>query len=171
VLVWGGATGGNSNTKAHYTTNVFKLLGSYDLPKGIGLSSTFESQKGAQYNRTVQFSGGARNILTAAGAIRTSNLNQGTLTIAAEPAGSYFNPRVNLMNLRVDKTFKLTENQSLQTMFDLFNVFNANTILGTEVLSTRITDPNNTQNTVARFGRANSIVNPIIFRIGARYKF
>jgi len=169
VLVWGGTGGSNPNTKAHYTTNVFKLLGSYDLPKGIGFSSTFESQKGAQYNRTVQFSGAAGNILTAAGAVRTTNLAQGTLTIAAEPSGTYFNPRVNLLNLRLDKTFNITENQSLTGMFDLFNVFNSNTVLGSEVLSTQIRDRNN--NLVPRFGRANSIVNPIIFRIGARYKF
>ena len=169
VLVWGGATGNSSNTNAHYTTNVFKLLGSYDLPKGIGFSSTFESQKGVQYNRTVQFTGALRNILTSTGTVRTTSLAQGTLTIAAEPAGSYFNPRVNLLNLRVDKTFQLGENQSLTGMFDLFNVFNANTVLGTEVLSTRVADRNNNQ--VPRFGRANSMVNPIIFRIGARYKF
>jgi hypothetical protein len=163
VLVWG------TNANAHYTTNVFKLVGSYDLPKGIGFSSTFESQKGTQHNRTAQFTGAARNILTATGAARTTNLAQGTLTIAAEPPGSYFNPRVNLLNLRVDKTFQIGDNQSLTGMFDLFNVFNANTILGTEVLSTQVRDRNN--NLVPRFGRANSIVNPIIFRIGARYKF
>src|SRR5262245_5158637 len=41
VLVWGGTGNENSNTNAHYTTNVFKILGSYDLPKGIGFSSRF----------------------------------------------------------------------------------------------------------------------------------
>src|SRR5262249_8342159 len=54
-LVWGG--------RSHYTTNNFKALGSYELPKGIGFSTTFESQKGAQYSRTAQFTGAARNIL------------------------------------------------------------------------------------------------------------
>ncbi len=160
-LVWG--------NRAHYTTNVFKILGSYELPKGIGVSTTFESQKGAQHTRTATFSGANGNILNANGTVRTTSLAQGSLTVTIDPQGSYFNPRVNLMNLRADKTFKITENQSLTAMFDLFNVFNANTVLGTEVLSVTVRD--NKGNTVPRFGRANSIVNPIIFRLGARYKF
>ncbi len=168
ILVWG-STGTNQSTRAHYATNNFKMLGTFELPKGLGLSGTFESQKGAQYSRTVQFNGAARNILAANGTARTTNLNQGSVTLTMDPPGFYFNPRVNLLNLRLDRTFRITERQNITGMFDLFNVFNANTILGTEVLSTTVKDING--NTVPRFGRANSIVNPRIFRIGARYKF
>jgi len=159
-LVWG--------NRAHYTTNVFKILGSYDLPFGLGFSTTYESQKGAQYTRTAQFTGAARNILLANGTQRTNNLGQGSLTVTIDPQGTYFNPRVNLLNIRVDKTMKITENQDISAMFDLFNVFNANTVLGTEVLSTTVQYQGQT---VPRFGRYNSIVNPIIFRLGVRYKF
>ena len=159
-LVWG--------NRAHYTTNVFKILGSYDLPWGLGFSSTFESQKGAQHTRTAQFTGAARNILAANGTARTTNLAQGALTVTIDPQGTYFNPRVKLLNLRFDKTVKITDNQSVSLMFDLFNALNANTVLGTEVLSTTVVADGKT---VPRFGRANSIVNPIIFRIGGRYKF
>src|SRR5262249_34951212 len=129
-LVWGG--------RGHYTTNNFKILGSYDLPRGFGFSSTYESQKGAQYSRTAQFTGAARNILAANGTIRTTNLSQGSLTVTIDPPGSYFNPRVNLLNVRLDKTFKITENQNITGMFDLFNVFNVNTILSAESLSTTV---------------------------------
>jgi hypothetical protein len=101
--------------------------------------------------------------------VRTTNLAQGSTTLTIDAPGAYFNPTVNLLNMRAEKTFKITENQSIAGMFDLFNVFNANTILGTETLSTTIKDQNNV--TVPRFGRANLIVNPIIFRIGARYRF
>jgi len=147
---------------------VFKILGSYDLPFGLGFSTTYESQKGAQYTRTAQFTGAARNILLANGTQRTNNLGQGSLTVTIDPQGTYFNPRVNLLNIRVDKTMKITENQDISAMFDLFNVFNANTVLGTEVLSTTVQYQGQT---VPRFGRYNSIVNPIIFRLGVRYKF
>jgi hypothetical protein len=166
TLVWGANT---NPGRGHYTTNSFKLLGTYELPKGFGFSGTYESQKGGQYSRTALFTGAAGNILNANGTVRTNNLTQGSLTLTMDAPGTYFTPRVNLLNLRVDKTFKITENQSLTGMFDLFNVFNANTVLQTENLSTTVRDANNVL--VPRFGRVTTITNPIIFRIGARYKF
>ena len=154
---------------AHFTTWGYKMLGTYELPRGVQLSATFDSQKGASHARTVQFSGASRNMLTAAGTPRTTNLRQGSATITMLPNGSYFMPTMRLLNMRVEKTFKLSEHQTLTGMFDLFNPFNANTIIGVETLSNTTTDRNG--KTVARFGRATTILNPVIFRLGARYKF
>lgn len=168
TLVWGTtATGGGANQ--HYTQWGFKMLGTYQLPRGFQLSGTFDSQKGAAYARTVQFSGANRNMLNDNGTVRTTNLRQGSSILVMEPSGSYFLPTVRLLNARLEKTFKITESQSISGMFDLFNVFNAGTILGAENLSTTIRDRNGV--TVPRFGRATTILNPVIFKLGVRYRF
>ena len=39
---------------AHYTSWGFKVLGTYELPRGVQISGTYESQKGAPYSRTVR---------------------------------------------------------------------------------------------------------------------
>jgi hypothetical protein len=154
--------------RSHYTTWVFKLLGTYELPRGISVSGTYESQKGATYTRTAQFNGAGRNILNADGTVRTNNLAQGSLTLTMDPQGTHFMPSVNLLNIRADKTFRISERQSISAMFDLFNIFNANTVIGVESLSNTLTFNGRV---VPRFGRATTILNHIIFRLGARYRF
>lgn len=171
-LVWGTATSSAQNSGGagqHYTQWGFKMLGTYELPKGFQLSATYDSQKGTAYARIVQFSGANRNILNANGTPRTSNLGQGSTIIVMEPNGSYNLPAVKIFNARTEKTFKITEHQSITGMFDLFNIFNANTVIGTESLSATIVDSKGRR--VPRFGRPTTILNPIIFRLGVRYKF
>jgi len=154
---------------AHYTSWGFKVLGTYELPRGVQLSGTYESQKGAPYARTVQFSSTSGNMFNPDGSTRTTMLNRGSTTITMEPNGSYFMPTVRLLNLRAEKNFRITEHQSITGMFDLFNPFNANTVIGVETLSNTVVDRNG--NTVPRFNRATTILNPMIFRLGARYRF
>ncbi|MBI4473755.1 MAG: TonB-dependent receptor [Acidobacteria bacterium] len=166
LLVWGNS---NNSARAHYTSWGFKMLGQYELPKGFKISSTYDSQKGAAYRRDVQFNGAGRNMLNPNGTVRTTNLRQGSQTLAIDPIGTYFMPTVRILNLRIDKTFKITDNQSLEGMFDLFNIFNAATITGVEQLSNTVRNRRN--ELVPRFGRATTITGPIIFRIGARYRF
>ena len=160
--------GGNQ----HYAGWSYKLLGTYVLPKGIELSGIYNAQKGEPHNRQTQFTGAARNMLTATGAARTTNLAQGSTTVTMEPAGTYFSPTGHLTNLRAKKNFRITERQRIEANFDLFNIFNANTVTGVETLSTT-TSGTNTQagQTVQRFLRAQSIINPRIFRLGMRYVF
>lgn len=54
-------------------------------------------------------------------------------------------------------------------MFDLFNTFNANTVIGIDDLTGTTRDRD--ENTVTRFGRATQILNSRIFRLGLRYTF
>ena len=54
-------------------------------------------------------------------------------------------------------------------MFDLFNIFNVNTVVGVETFSNLIRDRNG--ETVPRFGRATLILNPRTFRLGLRYEW
>ena len=155
TLVYGGRT--------HTGLWTYKLLGSYDLPKDIKVSGNLQLQKGDPYNRTIN--------VTAANLVgrTTRALNQGTLSCRSEPSGTYFLPMLPLQNLRVEKTFQIHENHRINGAVDIFNVINANTILSVDSLSTTTTDRNN--KTVPRFGRATSILQPRIFKVGMRYTF
>ena len=79
---------------------------------GTTRTTTVKSSKSNTSDRLGGGGGGGPD-----GTARTTNLNQGSLTITMDPPGSYFNPTVNLMNLRFDKTFKITENQSITGMW------------------------------------------------------
>ncbi len=145
-----------TDSGAHQKLWTYKLIGTYQLPRGVSVSGTYNAQKGEPYGRRQQFG-------TANG------LSQGTQTLYMEPNGAYYYPTLNLINLRAEKTFHVTERNRITGMFDLFNIQNANTITGVDTLTGRTTDRNN--NPVQRFGRATQIINPRIFRLGIRYMF
>lgn len=151
-----------SDSNEHTKLWTYKLLGTYILPKGFALSGTYNAQKGEPYGRRQQFTS-----TTLVG--RTRALNQGTVTAFVEPDGTYYLPTTHLTNFRVEKSFQITERQKISGMFDLFNIFNANTVIG--VNDQTGTTRNRNGNTVATFGRATQIVNPRIFRLGVRYMF
>jgi hypothetical protein len=154
TLVYGGGV--------HTPLWTYKVLGTYDLPKGFKFSGNLQVQKGDPYSRTAQF--------PAASLIgRSLALNQGTITVTMEPSGTYYLPNLPLQNIRLEKSFSLFETHRLIGAVDVFNVINANTILGVESLSTTTVDRNN--RTVPRFNRATQILQPRIFRIGLRYTF
>jgi hypothetical protein len=86
-----------------------------------------------------------------------------------EPDGTYYRPTAHLVNLRAEKSFRITENQKITGIFDLFNIQNANTVVGIDDLTGTVRDAKG--NTVPRFGRYTQIINPRIFRLGVRYMF
>jgi hypothetical protein len=151
----------------HYSNWTYKLLGNIYLPMGIKFSGTFNAQRGAPYNRTQQFTGALRNILNPDGTTRTTNLRQGTGAITIEN-NAYYLPTAKLSSVRAEKTFRITEGQSLDAMFDLYNMFNWNTITGKDAATARIT-VNGVQ--IPRFGVATNVMPPRIFKLGVRYNF
>jgi len=160
-------------TYGHQHQWTYKALGIYMLPKGIQLSGTFNSQKGAAYSRTMQFASSLKNILNPDGTTRTRDLNQGTgsnnSTFTMEP-NAYYLPAVNLISLRAEKMFHITDRQSVDAMFDLYNMFNWNTEIGRDSVTARVVSQTTGQS-LARFGLPNSILSPRIFKLGARYRF
>ena len=154
TLVYGGRT--------HTPLWTYKLLGAYELPFGFKFSGNLQLQKGDPYNRTIN--------VTAANLVgRTRALNQGTISgLQMDPSGTYYLPMLPLQNMRLEKTFALFEKHRLTGAIDIFNVMNANTILSVDSLSTTVAVANKT---VPRFGRATSILQPRIFRLGVRYTF
>ncbi len=160
TLVYGGRT--------HTPLWTYKVLGSYDFPKDFKVSGNLQLQKGDPYNRTI-------NITAANLPGRTNRaLAQGTISnLQMDPSGTYYLPTLPLQNLRVEKTFTIRENHKLNGAIDIFNVINANTILSVDSLSTTVDTKDLQGNpiTVPRFGRATSILQPRIMRIGVRYTF
>jgi hypothetical protein len=143
-----------SGSNEHLTEWTFKLAGTYDLPKGLRYTATFNDAKGLPYGRQATFSG----------------LNQGTVTLYVQPVGTWYLPSTALTNMKLQKTFTLNDRNKVTAAIDCFNVFNINTAQGVDSLSSTYVNPA-THQTVPRFGAITAIVPPRIFRIGARYNF
>ena len=89
------------------------------------------------------------------------NLIKRTLAALAMPSiEDHRLPNIWNLDLRLAKTVKLHGSSSLILSADLFNVFNAGTILSR--------DANATSDV---FGRIDGIMNPRVFRFGARLSF
>jgi hypothetical protein len=140
TLAWG------ANRDAHVWDWQLKSVFQYQLPYGLNFTTTYDAQKGETYSRTISF----------------TDLSQGTTTFTVEPQGKNFYPTSKLWNLRVERKFKITEHQSIDGMFDLFNIPNLNTVVGWTTSS---------NNAYLYQNQIGTIINPRIFRLGARYNF
>jgi hypothetical protein len=149
TLNWG------ANSNIHYWDWSFKSVFMYQLPYGVNFSTTFDSQKGETFTRSFTASNFTQNGVT-------STFNQGNLTINAEHNGQNFYPTIKLWNMRAEKQFKITEKQTIAGMIDLFNIANQNTPTGWTTLSNAVYTYQN---------QITAILNPRIFRLGARYTF
>ena len=135
---------------------------SYEFPLQIFMRGTLDIGKGEPYGRIQNF--GVGQLVG-----RTTPLAQGTLAgIYVEPEGAYYYPTGKLANIRLEKRFQITERQTISGMFDLFNAFNANTVIGVNTTTGTV---NVNGQIVPQFGRVTQIVNPRIFRLGVRYLF
>jgi hypothetical protein len=151
----------------HYSQWTYKLLGNINLPLGVRFTGTFNAQQGAPYNRTQQFTGALRNIINPDGSTRTTNLRQGTGAITVENNG-YYLPTAKLTSLRAEKNFRIAESQSIDAMFDFYNMFNWNTVTARNQVTSRVTV--NGVN-IPTFGNATNVMPPRIFKLGVRYNF
>ena len=126
------------------STYVFKLDGTYQLPLGFSTGVNFQHYTGYPLQPTEVFNG----------------LSQGNETVILEPAGKVRLPSVNLLNLRISRTFTLDRDRfKLEPLVDLFNLTNAQTVVSQ----------------VASFGpsylRPSNTINPFIARFGLRVEF
>jgi Carboxypeptidase regulatory-like domain len=130
-----------------------RLSGTYEAPWGILLAGTFTGQEGAYYNRVVQ----VRNALN-------SLVN---VTVEGQ-AGRY--DWVKLADMRVSKVFRFGGSQSLEGMFDLFNLTNSSVVLRRVT-----TNGPNFMKPLATGGIDAASANPIpaarVFRLSVRYRF
>ncbi len=127
----------------------FKLQGMLKGPWGIMGSCYYRYLSGQRYTRKITSSD------------LGLELNQGDETIYAEKRGSHGLPAFNVLDLRLEKTFRLNR-LALSMFVDGFNIFNNNKATLAEDLSS---NPSRT------FGEMTAIQNPRIFRVGAKFEF
>lgn len=128
-----------------------KITGLLKGPLGINLSGYFRYMSGQRWTRTV-----SSDYLGGVGF-----LNQGNTNIFAEKRGDRGLPDQTLLDLRVEKAFKI-KNWRFLVFADIFNVFNANTT---------ITLRSDSSHPRYVFMETTDIVDPRVVRLGAKIEF
>jgi hypothetical protein len=93
-----------------------KVQATYVLPLDISLSAYFHAITGEAYTQLRRSSRG--------------DFSQGRVTFNVQPSGTYHYPMASSLDLRLEKTFPLAVKYRLSAFFDVFNVFNDNSITG-----------------------------------------
>lgn len=105
-------------------TYVFKLAGTYNLPRGITTSANFQHYTGYPFTPQATF----RNGVNPAG--QTVNLTQGSVVVPLIRRGDQRLPDVKIFNWRVGYRRSIGDKYRLEPTMDLYNVFNKNYITG-----------------------------------------
>ena len=127
----------------------FKLSGTYEAPYGIRVSPLVRHQAGDNFARQLSVGAGSA---TAAGAIFSGTIN-------VEPLNSRRNPNITVLDVRVDRGFKLGHGMTVRGLFDLFNLTNSNASDGQTIT------------TGTAFLRPTAVLAPRTARIGVRVPF
>lgn len=127
--------------------HLVKVAGTFLAPYGIMISGYYTFASGSPYTTRLRS-------LEA----NTGWLQQGVVTINAEPRGSQRLPSIHNLDFRVEKNFNLGPG-NFSLMVDVFRALNLHTT--TSIGSLRGVD----------IGRVYGIVSPRYVRIGASYKF
>ncbi len=132
-----------------------KMNGTYNLRWGFQWSTTFSAQSGQWYNHAVQ----VRNA-------DNTSVNQ----VIAYQVGRY--PWVNIWDQRFTKRFKITDRQSIEGFFEVFNTLNVNTVTshGSNTTNPSI-GPATFLGNDKSFYRPATIVSPRIIQLTAKYRF
>ena len=100
------------------------MIASFTLPGDIILAGTFQNTPGPQITATYQ----VRASQTTLGRNFAGGNANTTKDVEIVAPGTLFGPRANQVDMRVSKVFSMGRTR-LQANFDLFNIFNANTVL------------------------------------------
>jgi hypothetical protein len=107
---WVNADGYSGTDPRH----MFKIQGTYILPLDIAFNIYFRGITGGAYTQRFRS--------------RSSDFDQGRVTFNVEPAGTYHYPMAKSLDIRLEKVFTLASKYKLGLMFDIFNVFNNDSI-------------------------------------------
>ena len=121
-----------------------KLSGAYIFPYDVTFGVNFDHQSGDAFARQVLLEGG---------------VTIPDIEVNAEPIGTRRIPTLNLLTLRVEKSFRFRTSQRVAVRFDLYNALNVNT-------ATRLQPRSGDQ-----FLRPREIVPPRIAEFGLAYNF
>jgi hypothetical protein len=138
--------------------HMFKLTGTYLLPYNVEVSGNFRTQSGVPLTRTLQL-----------------RLNQGNVTVNAEPRGSTVLDPLTTIDARLSKKITIGR-QRVEAMIDFYNLTNANTIYNARPLTGRITvnrggEPTGAAIAQQQFLLPLAILNPRLVRFGVSYSF
>jgi hypothetical protein len=132
------------NTGDHTREWIGRASAAYMARMGLNLSANFEHRSGDPQARTVQFRGG-RQIPV--------------LVVNVEPLGSLRLPNMNVLDLRIGKSFALAQGHQVAVRANLYNALNASTVLARSVLSG------------PTYMRPTRILSPRIVEFGMSYSF
>jgi hypothetical protein len=122
---------------------LFRATGSYLLPWDISVSGVVESRSGVPWARQVVFQSAVL----------------GAITMNVEPIGTQRLPSTTVMDMRIEKALRLPRGHSARLQFNLYNLFNVNTVQAVVMQSG------------SRFNQPTSIVTPRVAEIGVAYRF
>jgi hypothetical protein len=149
--------GANSSMNSRWQV---KISGLYQLPYDINLSTVFRAREGYVRGTYVRISDipniGSRSVY--------GNLDGG---------GKYGDQRLPSfyeIDLRIEKVFKVSERSRVTLSAESFNAFNSPLVLARQNLMSSFTWGDTPVTNVA-FGRTTNILNPRVFRFGARFDF
>jgi len=111
--------------------------------------------------RTTRYPNTPCNAPCVPGGLVAPNLTEASLTVPLVAPGTEFLDRITQLDLSFAKWFGLGGARRLQGQIDIFNVFNANPVLG--VQSVNFGTP--------AYNQVNSILNGRTFRVGAQLRF
>ena len=124
-----------------------KLLGSYTLPYDIQVAGTLQSMPGPERGAEVTYRNA--DVLPSLG----RPLTAGTVSINVLDPGAFYGERMTQVDFRVTKILNLGGGTRLRAMFDIYNVFNGNTV------------------TIEEYGFGANYLNPLVIIPGRLAKF
>jgi len=92
-----------------FTTWTAKAYATYEIPWDVRVTPSIRHQSGQPFGRTF-----------------TSSLRYGSVTVLAEPVGTWRMDNVTVLDLRVEKGFRVAQGRRIGAFVDVLNVFNAN---------------------------------------------
>jgi hypothetical protein len=152
----------NSEGEASFTPkNEFKLLGSYQIPRiETSVNAFFRATSGLPYNRIQQF---PTSIVGAGSSTTYRRIN-------IDPRGTYHQPTLTQLDLRLEKNFTLPGSNRVGIYVDLENVANRGGINNVVTRTTSVTLSDGSTFPLP-FGTAGGLQNPRQIRIGGRWSF
>jgi hypothetical protein len=97
----------------NFTTWAFKINGSYEAKYGIRITPSIRNQSGQPYGRTISAAAG-------------NGINYGTARILTEAIDSHRQDTITVLDVRVEKGFKISGRKNLSAFVDGYNLANTN---------------------------------------------
>src|SRR3989441_1183166 len=138
----------------------YKMIVSYDVPwQGLRLSSNFQSLPGPGLQGGVIYS--SADVTTALGGRGLSG--GGNKTVNVINPNTVFGDRLNQLDLRFSKIFKVREGNAVDANFDIYNSFNSDAVLSETTTYSGVNG--------GAWRKPTAVIQGRIFKFGMRWDF